>query len=266
MEVVEDPLGELRGDLRHRRQLGDRRVTDAARGAERLQEARPDRRSDAGDRVEHRLDRALRPELLVVGDREAVRLVPDALERVERGRRRIEDERVQAVGLVHLLGLFREPDGRDVIEPEILEHLERDVELAAATVDQDEIGQHAPLLERLREASREHLAHRGEVVGAGDGPDAEALVVVLLEAAILPDDHRADLLRSLYVGDVVSLDAVREAGQAQRALELLENELLAVVAGEEATSPTSKEPSRSARWSSGRMAASRRTTTSASAS
>jgi hypothetical protein len=161
-------------------------------------------------------------------------LVADALQRVERGRSLIEHEGVQAVGLVNLFGLLGEPDGRNVVESEVLQHLERDVELAASTVDQDEVRQHAPLLERLRESPREHLAHRGEVVGAGHRADLESLVVVLLEAAVLPDDHRADLLGSLDVGDVVALDAIGQPRQAERALELLEDELLSVVAREQA--------------------------------
>src|SRR5207245_5156439 len=84
-----------------------------------------------------------------------------------------------------------------------------------------------------REATRERLGHRGEVVGAGDGADPEALVVVLLHSAVFPDDHRADLLGSLDVRDVVALDTVRETGQVERALELLEDQLLAVVPGEQ---------------------------------
>src|SRR5207237_10372681 len=100
MEVIENPLRELGGDLRHRRQLRDRRIAHAARRAERLQEARPNRRPDTGNRVEHRLDRALRPELLVVRDREAVGLVPYPLAGVERRRRGVEDQRVEALRLI----------------------------------------------------------------------------------------------------------------------------------------------------------------------
>ena len=140
---------------------------------------------------------------------------------------------MQAVGLVDLLGLLREPDRRNVVEPEVLQHLEPRVQLAAAAVDQDQIGQHAPQLERLGKAPRQHLAQRGEIVGAGDAADAEAFVVVLLHTAVFPDDHRADLLRPLDVRDVVALDAIGQPRQPERALELFEHELLAVVAGQE---------------------------------
>jgi hypothetical protein len=162
-----------------------------------------------------------------------VGLVADPLQGVQRGRGRIEGQRMQAVGLVDLFGLLREPDGRDVVEPEILQDLQRGVELTSAAVDQDQVRQHAPLLQCLREAPRQHLGHRREVVGAGDGADAEALVVVLLHPAVFPDDHRAHLLGPLDVGDVVALDPIRQPGQAERALELLEHELLAVVTREQ---------------------------------
>ena len=72
---------------------------------------------------------------------------------------------------------------------------------------------------------------RREVVGAVDGADLEPLVVVLLHRAVFPDHHRAHLLGALDVGDVVTLDAVRRAGQVQRARELLLHELLAIAAG-----------------------------------
>src|SRR5207247_6480595 len=107
--------------------------------AEGLEEARPDRRPPARDRVQHGLQRPSRPELLVVGDREAVGLVADLLERMERGRRRVERERVEALADVDLLLLLGERDDGKVVEAEVLQHLEPHVELATAAVDQAEI-------------------------------------------------------------------------------------------------------------------------------
>ena len=79
---------------------------------------------DARDLVEDRDQRALLAELLVVGDREAVRLVPDPLERLERRRREVEDQRVEAPGVVHLLRALRQGDDRQVVEAELLEDAE----------------------------------------------------------------------------------------------------------------------------------------------
>src|SRR2546423_12027119 len=50
--VLVDSLSELGRHLRHRRELGDRGLADAPRRAERLEQARADRRPDARDRVE----------------------------------------------------------------------------------------------------------------------------------------------------------------------------------------------------------------------
>ena len=169
----------------------------------------------------------------MVRDREAVRLVADLLERVECGRRRVEHKRLEALADVDLLLLFGQRDDREVVEAEVLEHLEPHIELAAAAVDQDQIRQGRPLLQRPREPPREDFAERGEVVRAGDALDAEPLVVVLLHAPVFPHDHGADLLAALDMGDVVALDPVREPGQRERAAQLLEHDLLAVVAGEE---------------------------------
>src|SRR5881394_64605 len=147
--------------LGDRGELGHRRLAYAPGRAEGLQEARADRTSHARDRVQHGLKGPLRPELLVVGDREAVRLIPDLLERVERGRRRVEHQGVEALADVDLLLLLGERDHGEVIEAEVLKHLEPDVELAAAAVDEDEVRQGRPLLQRPREPPREDLAERG---------------------------------------------------------------------------------------------------------
>src|SRR6267378_7216664 len=234
VEISMDLLSELRRHLRNGRELGDRGLADAPGRAERLEKARPDRRPDPRNPVEHGLQGPPRPQLLMIGDREAVRLVADLLEGVECGRRGVEDERVEALTDVDFLLLLGQRDHREVVEAEVLEYLEPDIELAATPIDQNQVRQRRPLLQRLREPPRQDLAQRGEVVGARDGPDAEALVVVLLETAVLPDDHRADLLGPLDVGDVIALDAVRETGEAERALKLLEHELLTIVTGEEA--------------------------------
>src|SRR5256886_12392847 len=75
MKVLVDALRELRRHLGHRRQLGHGGVAYAARRAERLEQARADRRPPARNGVEHRLDRSPAAQLLVVGDRSEERRV-----------------------------------------------------------------------------------------------------------------------------------------------------------------------------------------------
>src|SRR5438132_8330279 len=94
MEVLVNLLRPLRCDLGHGGQLRHRRLPHPARRAQGLEQARADRRPHAGNGVERGLDRALAAELLVIGDREPVRLVTDLLERVQRWRSRIEQQRI----------------------------------------------------------------------------------------------------------------------------------------------------------------------------
>src|SRR5437773_2174324 len=104
MEEIVDPLSELRGDLGHRGQLSDRRCPYSSRGAERLEELSAQRRADAGDLVEHRADRPALAELLVIADRESMRLVADLLEREQRARAQVQHEWLEPIRRVHLLG------------------------------------------------------------------------------------------------------------------------------------------------------------------
>src|SRR5215470_1185259 len=209
--MVVDLLRHLRRDFRHRGQLCHRRLAYPARRAQRLQQAGANGRADAGNRVERGLDRALAAQLFVVRDREAVRLVAELLQRVQRRRGWIEQQRLAAVARVDLFLLLRQGYDRNPVEAEILEDLEPDVELAPAAVDEDQIWQHAPLLQGFAETAAKDLAQRREVVGPAHGADLEPLVVVFLQGSVLPDDHRADLLGALDVRDVIALDPIRRA-------------------------------------------------------
>src|SRR5262245_29885442 len=74
VEEVMDALGELWRDLGHAGQLRHRRGLDAAGRAERLQQAGAHGRPHAGNLVQHGRDGAALAQLLVVADREAMRL------------------------------------------------------------------------------------------------------------------------------------------------------------------------------------------------
>src|SRR6185503_8186150 len=79
VKILVNLLRQLRCDLWDRGQLGDRGLAYPPGRTQRLQEAGPNGRSDAGNRVEHRLDRPPAPQLLVVGDREPMGLVANLL-------------------------------------------------------------------------------------------------------------------------------------------------------------------------------------------
>ena len=73
-----------------------------------------------------------------------------------------------------------------------------------------------------REAARDHLGHRGEVVLALLAAHRELAVVRLLRDAVLEHDHRADDLLALDVRDVEALDPDRQRLEVQHLAQLLE--------------------------------------------
>src|SRR5439155_6826152 len=100
-EIV-DAVRELGRVLRHGGELSERGSAHRARRAQAAKQARSQCRPRAGNLVEHRADGPVRPQLLVLRDREAVRLVTDLLQRLERGRGQVEDEGLEPIRRVYL--------------------------------------------------------------------------------------------------------------------------------------------------------------------
>ena len=102
--------------------LLDRRLADALHRAEDAEQRAAAARADAGQVVELGADRRLAPQVAVVGDREAVRLVADALDEVQRLRGRSAAAIGSArSGQDQLLALLGEPGERQVVQPELVE-------------------------------------------------------------------------------------------------------------------------------------------------
>src|SRR5207248_7622338 len=95
---------------------------DALRGPEMPQQSTAAHGTDALERVEDRLARACIASLAMEADREAVRLVADALEELQPGRMRVEKNGVGPAGQEDLLDPFRE---RDHSHPGEIEPLHR---------------------------------------------------------------------------------------------------------------------------------------------
>src|SRR5207244_7470353 len=104
------------------------------RGAQAAKQARSQCRPHAGNLVEHRADGPLRPQLLVIRDREAVRLVTDLLQRLERGRGQVEDEGLEPIRRVYLLRSLGQGGHGQIVEPERLEGLEPRAQLTATAI------------------------------------------------------------------------------------------------------------------------------------
>src|SRR5207248_11520458 len=83
IQRVFDPLRERGTDTRDAGEIGGHRLAHPAHRSELPEQGALLRGTDAGDVVEQRADRALAAHVLVVRDREAVRLVADPLDEIE---------------------------------------------------------------------------------------------------------------------------------------------------------------------------------------
>jgi hypothetical protein len=91
--------------------------------------------TEAGDVVQRARPEALGALGALVGDREAVGLVADALQQVEALAGAREDHRVGFGGQPHLLQPFRQPADRDVGDAQFGEHVGCGLHLRLAPVD-----------------------------------------------------------------------------------------------------------------------------------
>ena len=225
-----DRMRELRPDPGRPRDLIRRGVAHPGQGSEALEEGLLPGRTDAGNLVERRHQRALRPLLPVVRDGEPVRFVADVLQHEQRLGCARDQQGVGPAGEVHLFQPLGQADVRDV-QPEVGEHLAAHAELPLPAVDDDERRRirESPLARRDRlvpladqpvEPPPEHLLHAGEVVLPGNALDLELAVVAPLGQTVLEHHHGADRVALPQVGDVVALDPKRRLRQAELVGEL----------------------------------------------
>src|SRR5437588_10915 len=133
-------LGPLRADALHRGDVFDPGRPDAPHRPELADQRLLPPLSDPGNLVERGEDDPPLPELLVVGVGEPVRLVPEALEQLEAlGLTRQDDRLAEAVDVDQFLLLRQRNRGDRLVVFE--QHLAGRVELAAAAVEDDEVGQ-----------------------------------------------------------------------------------------------------------------------------
>src|SRR3989449_1297892 len=120
--------------------LVDRRLPDRLHRTEVSQERTLARGTDPFYGVKRRRQRLASPDLAVMGDRETVRLVADALDEEHARRVPLLHDRLGSAGGEDLLSLLRPREGRDGRVAGGLHHLEGRAQLALAAVDQDEVG------------------------------------------------------------------------------------------------------------------------------
>ena len=92
------------------------------------------------DVIERRRDHLLAPQLTVKGVRKSVRLVTDVLKHEKRLAPAFELDSVLTTGYEHLFKSLRERCHRDdVLQTELIDHIDCNRELSLATVNQDEL-------------------------------------------------------------------------------------------------------------------------------
>src|SRR5579863_3178126 len=65
----------------------------------------------------------------------------------------------------------------------------------------------------------------GKVIWPFDRLDFEATVLAVLRSAAFKDNHRADGIGALSVGDIVTFDAIRRRGKIERGLQFFQRHL-----------------------------------------
>lgn len=168
----------------------------------------------------------------MIGDREAVGLVAQALHQEEGLAGAGQDHRVLVAGQPDLLEPLGDAGQGDVGDAEVVEGLLGGGDLRGPAVDQDQRGRvgEAPRLllglrgrfEVVAQATGDHVVHGGGVVAGGGPGDRVAAVLALLGQAVLEDHLGADDVRALRVGDVEALDAQRRLGEVEGLAEVLE--------------------------------------------
>ncbi|MCU0243960.1 MAG: hypothetical protein MUE80_04290 [Acidobacteria bacterium] len=168
----------------------------------------------------------------VEGDGEAVGLVANGLDELERRRRPGQPNAVAPDRRVEdLLALGDGYEG-ELRQAERRQGLLGRAELGLAAVDHDQVGQGRALAEELAVAPGQDLAQAGDVVRALDRADEELAVSVLVGAAVAEDDERPDRFLAAGVGDVEALDRPRQGRQSEGRFQLLEGDEGAGLAAE----------------------------------
>ena len=169
-------------------------------------------------------------------DREAVGLVSDLLDQVERRRAGRQDHRRVVPGDEQLLVRLCQARHRDG-HAHPVQLLAHGVELRLAAVQDEKVGAGAKALVGHalgRVATRDDLCHADDVVGLVElGANLEAAVLRLVGLAGREDDHRGDGVLAMDGRDVEALDPHGRGVQGKRALQLEKRLVgtLVVVAG-----------------------------------
>src|SRR5690606_27839648 len=184
----------------------------------------------------------------VVGDGEAVRLVADPLQQVERFARARQDHRVRIGGQPDLFQALGQCGHRDIGDAELGERVRGRVGLRRTAVDEQQVGRVRELLgppglridqrrprgglllprsglrrrtprglagfgEVAVEPAADHFRDRADIAAFGPVPDGEPPVLLLARNTVLEHHQRSHHVTALDVADVHAFDPQRRAVQ-----------------------------------------------------
>src|SRR5207249_8129280 len=176
-----DALRECRPDAGDRGKVRNWRLAHPPDAPESSKQCPLRGRSDALNVVEDAADGTLGANVLVVGHREPVRLVADALHEIEPLRRPRQDDRIGPGGHEELLTLLRKRRDRDLQKTRVREGSLARRKLPLSAVEDHEIGEWPALSVRrgALEPATQRLAHVREVVVPIDDLRPEPSIGVL---------------------------------------------------------------------------------------
>jgi hypothetical protein len=148
----------------------------------------------------------------VVPDGEAMSLVPNPLQELERLRRSGQPERRLGPRQHEHLFPLGQPDQWNSGESRLLQDLLGPPDLAAAPIHQDQIRGSSPFVAKSSHATTQDLAHHGKIIGSRCAGDPKSAIAALQSLSVLEDDHGGDRMGCLRVADVKPLNPVGRMG------------------------------------------------------
>ncbi len=168
------------------------------------------------DLLQFAVDEVVASFLAVEGDAEAVCLVTQVADHLQRLAPAVQVVGHGVVREKDLLDAFRQSDdGHPILDSERTKDLVGARQLTLAAVDDNQVGQFGLLLDQPRIAPVDDLAHGGEVIGSDDGLDIEMTVLPARRLAVAEYHAGGDRMGPLQVGVVEALDVAGRSVEMQ---------------------------------------------------
>src|SRR5262245_21166450 len=119
---------------------------------------------------------------------------------------------------------FRDRRRGQCFQSQLAKRRRRRRQLTLAAIDQNQIRQRSAFPQQPRVPPADYFIHRSEIISfAFDGANLELSIVAFFHQAVLADDHRGDVLRSLDIRNIERFDHRRKRRQLEHILQLVQN-------------------------------------------